>query len=80
LIGLGAVIGAVLTTWVAPHVIVWYFDPPAQFGFNCRAPIEWSLKRFQISQMVGIVLGAIGGLTLSLTVFRGKSEELPPAV
>jgi hypothetical protein len=79
---MGALLGAVLATWVAPRVIVWYFDPPAQFGFNCRAPIEWSLKRFQISQMVGIIVGGIGGLALSLTLLRRRNSEdgLPPAV
>jgi hypothetical protein len=70
---IGALFGAVLTTWLAPKVIVWYFEPPAQYGFNCKAPIEWSLQHFQITQLVGIFGGALIGLTLGLTVFRRKA-------
>lgn len=72
----GALLGAVLTTWLAPKVIAWYFEPPAQYGFNCRAPIEWSLQHMQISQIVGIVVGAILGLVLGLTVFRRKAKPV----
>lgn len=68
----GALLGAVLTTWLAPKVIVWYFEPPAQYGFNCRAPIEWSLHHFQVTQIVGIVLGGLIGLLLGFTILKRK--------
>lgn len=68
----GALVGGLLATWLAPKMIVWYFDPPAELGFSCRAPIEWSLKRFQISQLVGIFFGGLLGLIASLTILRKK--------
>lgn len=65
-LGTGGLIGGVLATWLAPGTIQWYFTPPAQFGFNCAAPIEWALQRFQWAQAGGIVAGVIIALLVYL--------------
>jgi len=81
LVPIGALGGGFLATWIAPKVIGWYFEPPAQFGFNCRAPIEWALNKMMWSQGVGFVAGALGGLVIYVTLARrqrARSAEHAP--
>jgi len=75
---LGALIGGLLATWLAPKAIAWYFDPPVSFGVTCKAPIEWALRRLQWSQLIGIIAGGTAGLVLYFLVFKRKKEPLPP--
>jgi len=72
--GIGATLGALLTTWLAPKVIAWYFNPPAQFGFNCVAPIEWALLRLQWAQVAGIGMGGIVGILAYFFLYKKRSE------
>jgi len=71
-------VGCVLAAFVAPRFIVWYWNPPADMGFNCVKPIEWSLHRLQLAQLVGLGAGVLFGLFLFLA-FRRRREALPPA-
>jgi hypothetical protein len=41
----GALIGIALTTWLAPGMIAWYFNPPVETGgFSCTPAIAWALN------------------------------------
>ncbi|HEY7495104.1 MAG TPA: hypothetical protein VIH59_28865 [Candidatus Tectomicrobia bacterium] len=61
----GALIGLVLTTWLAPGMIAWYFNPPVEMGgFSCTAPIQWALRRLQGAQLWGVVVGGVLGLIM----------------
>ncbi len=73
---LGAAIGEILAVWLAPKYIIWYFDPPVEMGFNCKAPIAWALARLQTTQLFALGVGAVLGLT-TLFVFsrRGSTSE-----
>lgn len=62
----GAVVGGILTTWLAPSAIAWWFKPPANIGINCSEPIEWALHRLQWTQLAGILFGALIGLIIYL--------------
>jgi hypothetical protein len=68
----GALLGAVLSTWIAPKMIAWYFSPPANMGINCVDPIQWALGKLQIAQIVGVVLGALLGLVAYFLRFRQR--------
>lgn len=70
---IGSLVGAVLSTWLAPKMIAWYFTPPAQMGFNCVDPIQWALGKLQFAQVLGIILGAVLGFTIFFTAFRDKT-------
>lgn len=72
----GAIIFVILITWLGPTLISWWFTPPVDTLFNCKGPIEWSLKRFQIAQVVGLVTGAILGAAASFAFIRNRSTEL----
>lgn len=72
----GAIIFVLLITWLGPTLISWWFTPPVDTLFNCKGPIEWSLKRFQIAQLVGLLTGAILGAAASFAFVRNRSTEL----
>lgn len=59
-----ALFGGLFTSYTAPKFLTWYFDPPAQFGINCVAPIEWALTRLLWAQFTGIFMGAVIGLLI----------------
>jgi hypothetical protein len=78
MMALGALLGAVASTWLAPRVIAWYWNPPAEMGINCLAPIQWSLRKLQLAQLVGITGGGILGTVLYFLIGRRRSQELSP--
>lgn len=59
-----AAIGTLLSSWFAPRMIAWYFEPPVEIGVNCRPAVEWGLEKLQWAQMAGIAGGALLGLIL----------------
>lgn len=65
-VSIGALIGGILTTWLAPSVITWWFTPPAYIAINCNEPIAWALHRLQWTQLGGVLLGGIIGLSIYL--------------
>lgn len=68
----GAIVLVILITWLGPTLISWWFTPPVDTLFNCKGPIEWSLKRFQWAQIAALLLGGILGLAGSL-IFKKKT-------
>lgn len=64
----GAVVTVTLITWLGPTLISWWFTPPVDTLFNCKGPIEWSLKRFQMAQLAGLILGLLLGLFASFAI------------
>jgi len=73
----GAILFVILITWMGPTLISWWFTPPVDTLFNCKGPIEWSLKRFQWAQMAALALGALLGLAGSFA-FKGPKRTSAP--
>ncbi len=55
----GGLIGGMITSWAAPRLIAWWFEPPVPLGFSCRTPIEYALQRLQWAQFGGVTSGAV---------------------
>jgi hypothetical protein len=73
----GAILIAALTAWLAPGVIAWYFNPPVEMGgFSCTPPIAWALKRLQLAQLWGFVVGGVLGLVVYGVVQRRRVRRL----
>jgi hypothetical protein len=71
----GAFIGAILSSWLAPKGIAWYFDPPVNIGINCREATEWAMGNLIKMQLFGIVGG--GGIAAILnTLSRKKTRKV----
>ena len=72
----GALIGIALTTWLAPGMIAWYFNPPVETGgFSCTAAITWALRRLQSAQLWGIGVGGVLGLAVYGIVQRRRHKQ-----
>ncbi len=71
----GGLVGGMLSTWLAPKVIAWYFSPPVAFGVTCTDPIKWAMARLQFAQLAGTIGGAILFLLL---YFAFRRRENPP--
>jgi hypothetical protein len=68
---IGGAIAEILVTWLGPKYIVWFFEPPVQFGISCREPLTWALGRMQMAQIIALGLGAAFGL-ITLLMFRRR--------
>jgi hypothetical protein len=72
----GALLGIALTTWLAPGMIAWYFNPPVETGgFSCNAAIAWALRRLQSAQLWGIGVGGVLGLVVYGFVQRRRNKN-----
>lgn len=58
----GSLITGAVTSFLAPKVIAWWFEPPVALGFSCRISIEYALRRLQWAQGIGLGVGALLGL------------------
>lgn len=70
--GFFALLGALLSSYVGPKVIAWYFDPPVNIGVNCRSAVEWSMSRLQSTQVCGLGIGCVVGLAFMIHRTRPK--------
>ena len=70
----GGALAEVLVTWLGPKYIVWFFEPPVQFGISCREPLTWALGRMQSAQIIALVVGSLLGL-VTLVLFRRRRAK-----
>jgi hypothetical protein len=73
----GGMFGAFLSSWFAPKMISWYFDPPVDIGINCKAATEWSMANLQRAQTYGLVAGMVVGLLLAFWLGRKSPPNAP---
>ena len=75
-IGIGALVGALLASWLAPKGIAWYFDPPVNIGVNCREATEWAMSRLLMTQFWGLVSGVIASLLIASFLRKRRARDL----
>ncbi|MEO5668526.1 MAG: hypothetical protein ABIR96_10740 [Bdellovibrionota bacterium] len=73
-IGIGALLGALVASWLAPKGIAWYFDPPVNIGVNCKAATEWSMSRLLIAQFWGLVIGTVASLAIATLLRKRRAR------
>jgi hypothetical protein len=73
--GVFALLGALLSSYLAPKIIAWWFDPPVDIGVNCRGAVEWSMAKLQVTQFWGLVIGLVLGLIVMIAVTRPKLRD-----
>ena len=70
-----ALLGGVLSSWLSPKAIAWYFDPPVSMGVNCSEATKWAMGKLQWAQFVGIVVGGVIGSILVFTARRKGNRD-----
>ena len=71
----GAFISAILTTWLAPRMIKWWFTPPVETVPRCSEAIAWALSRLQWAQLWGVIVGIVVGLVVYGFVQRRRKKQ-----
>jgi small basic protein len=72
----GIVFG-ILSTWLGPKMIAYWYTPPVPTAFNCTEPITWALHRLVWTQIIGTLIGLAVGVVLG--VLMRRREAPPPA-
>jgi hypothetical protein len=70
----GAALGTLLSTWLGPKAIGWYFNPPVNIGINCHEAIRWAMNKLVLTQMIGVAAGAALGVIIFFGFGRKKTE------
>jgi hypothetical protein len=67
----GSVVGVTIIMWLGPSIIAWWLAPKTDTLFNCKPSVELAMRGFQWAQLAGLLVGALGGLLVSM-LFRKK--------
>jgi hypothetical protein len=79
LIFLGGWLGLLGSSYLAPGMIAWYFDPPVSMGINCVSATQWAMSRLQTAQLIGSGLGAIVFMILAVALGVSKKDSTVPS-
>jgi len=70
------IIGAVISTWVAPRVISMLVTPPVSFSTNCEPAASWATDKLIAAQLAGLVAGMLfSGIWLISRKFSSRAKE-----
>lgn len=64
----GAAVAVVAASVVAPSVFHLLFTPPVSFGTHCEPAVDWALRNFRNTQLVGLLVGAVAGPVVAALV------------
>jgi hypothetical protein len=70
----GAVIGIVLWSLIAPRVIGWWYEPPVKDALSCAPSVRRAIGDFLVAEMIIAGLGALTLLIL-VTVVRSRAAR-----
>jgi uncharacterized membrane protein YfcA len=74
----GALVGIILTTWLGPRVLTWWFTPPAGVMLtNASEAVRWGMDRLVNAQLVSLIVGAAIGAVAG-ALLRRRAETPPP--
>ena len=64
----GSAVAVVAASVLAPSVFHMLFTPPVSFGTHCEPSVDWALRNFRNTQLVGLIVGAVAGPVLAALV------------
>jgi hypothetical protein len=70
--GIFAILCGLLTSYLSPKIISWYFDPPVNMGVNCNGAVEWAMARLQTAQLFGVFGGMVLGFVVTFIITKSK--------
>lgn len=83
---LGALLGIVVASYIVPPALSWYTEPGGlPHGTQIQALVQipevirYATGRLMRGQLIGAVIGAIGGLVLGIAIASKRRAPVPPA-
>ena len=77
-LSLGGLLGAISFAWFAPHILIWYFSPPAEMAISCTPAVQWAIVTYRKVMFTGVLLGAIVAMIFFFAFLsRGKKPANP---
>ena len=71
------ILGAIISTWVAPRIISILFTPPVSFGTNCEPAAAWATDKLIASQIGGLVIGIVVACAwMALRKIKSTSQKV----
>ena len=74
-----ALVFGLLSTWLGPKMIAYYYDPPVPTPMNCTPAVTWAMQKLVMTQLVGTIGGAVIGLVIGILLARRAHPAVPPA-
>lgn len=72
---ISSAVALLLTTWLAPKTITWWFQPPVPTPVSCNEAVLWGTNKLVEAQFTSVLIGLVAGAVLAFA-FRKKG---PPA-
>ena len=73
-----ALVFGLLSTWLGPRMITYYYDPPVPTPMNCTPAVSWAMQKLVMTQLVGTIAGAVIGLIIGILLARRAHPVAPP--
>ena len=70
----GAFVGTVISSFLAPRLIHWYFQSPVAI-VDCSPATQWAMMRLLYAQVVGAIVGAVIFSALIYWFIKRRSEK-----
>ena len=69
------IVGAVISTWVAPRVITMLVTPPVSFSTNCEPAATWATDKLITAQVAGLLIGVLLACVWLISRKFSKKDE-----
>lgn len=76
---ISSAVALLLTTWLAPKTITWWFQPPVPTPVSCNDAVLWGTNKLVEAQFTSVLIGLVAGAVLAF-VFRKKGQPAAAAL
>ena len=75
-----AAVMLILTTWLAPKTLSWWFQPPIPVPISCNDAVIWGTSKLVEAQLYSLLIGLVGGAAIAFGTRKKTTAQatLPP--
>ncbi len=64
--------GSIVSSWLSPKWIKWFYQSPVSTGVDCSPALEWAMQVLLVSQGIGAVFGLFTGIIVTYWIESRK--------